>query len=213
MDILWRSLGEWPAHRKPTSPRKSGQFRATYAATLELLEVELTKIGAKQPVIQIDIDMAELRRTGEPAARSSVRKTPGIILTYTDKTGRAVTMPLDSYHTWQQNLHALALTLVALRAVDRYGATASGEQYRGWMAIPAVTTPVMTTQAAARKLVSFAGGKDSESDVLANAATCRTVLRAAMAKTHPDKHMGDANDFKLVGELKRILQAHHGVDL
>jgi hypothetical protein len=87
------------------------------------------------------------------------------------------------------------------------------EQYRGWTALPSITTPSMSTEKAARLIVSFAGGKFSESRVLASAAECRTALQHAMAKTHPDKHLGDVRDFQLVGECKRIMQAHHGVDL
>lgn len=180
---------------------------------MDELESELAAIGATDIVIEIDMDARELRRNGEPFAKGATRTTPGVVLYYADKEKRRVTMPCDRYTTWTANVRALMLTLRALRAVDRYGATATGEQYRGWMALPAITTPTMTTAAAARTLVSFAGGKDSESAVLASAATCRDVLRAAMAKTHPDKHMGDVRDFQLVGECKRIMQAHHGVDL
>jgi hypothetical protein len=216
VQLIWRSLTAWPIGRKPTaaSSRKSGSnFKASHPQTMDELERELELIDAKDVVVEIDVDHKELRRNGEPFASSRARKTPGIVLHYTTKDGRAVTMPVDRYETWQTNIRALMLTLRALRAVDRYGATTSGEQYRGWMALPSVTAPVMSTQQAARKLVSFAGGKDSESDVLASANSARDVLRRAMAKTHPDKHMGDVRDFQLVSELKRIMQAHHGTDL
>lgn len=212
-DILWRSLDSWPSGRTPTTKRKSATFKAPYNKTLDGIERELTRIGAKDAIVEVDIAMRELRRTGEPLARAAVRSTPGIVLRYTSKDGRAVTMPLDAFDEWHDNLRALYLTLVALRAVDRFGATSSGEQYRGWQALTSITTPSMSTAEAARKLVSFAGGKDSESAVLASASTCRDVLRAAMARTHPDKHMGDVRDFQLVSECKRIMQAHHGVDL
>jgi hypothetical protein len=216
MRIIWRSLSAWPAHRTPTAPsdRTAGSaFRASHPDTMDELEHELDTIGAKEVTIEIDMEQRELRRNGEPFASARARTTPGIVLHYTSKDGRAVTMPCDRYHTWQANVRALMLTLRALRAVDRYGATSSGEQYRGWTALPAITMPSMSTAAAARKLVSFAGGRDSESDVLGSAARCRDVLRKAMAATHPDKHMGDVRDFQMVGECKRIMQAHHGVDL
>lgn len=212
--IVWQSLKEWPPHRKPTTARSGDTFRASLGDTLDKLETELARIRATNVVVEIDVSQAELRRgNGEPVVRASVRKTPGIVLHYTDKDGRAVTMPADRYRTWSANLRALALTLESLRAVDRHGATSSGEQYRGWMALTAITTPAMTTAKAARTIVSFAGGNFSESGVLASADECRRALQYAFAKTHPDRHMGDKTDFQLVGECKRIMQAHHGVDL
>lgn len=218
MHIDWQPLGTWPANRKPTpgNDRATGStFQAGWPKTLDELEYELGRITARDVVIEIDIDPRELRRNGEPLARANVRKTPGVVLHYKDKDGRAVTMPCDRYRSWQANVRALMLTLRALRAVDRYGATANAEQYRGWTALPAITTPTMTTEKAAFHVVRYAGGKFSESRVLADAGECRKALQHAMATTHPDKPLngGDRRDFQLVGECKRILQAHHGVDL
>jgi hypothetical protein len=213
VDITWRELEAWPPNRKPTSPRRPGAFKANVAQTIGELEEELAKIKATEVVVELDVDRRELRVSGEPGARTRTRTTPGIVLHYVDRDKRAVTMPCDRYASWDMNLRALMLTLRALRAVDRYGATAQGEQYRGWTALPSITTPSMSTEKAARTIVSFAGGKFSESRVLASAAECRTALQHAMAKTHPDKHLGDVRDFQLVGECKRIMQAHHGVDL
>lgn len=214
--ITWRALDAWPPNRTPTpsSSRQNGAaFRTPIGDTITELEEELGRIKATDAVVEIDMDMRELRRDGEPRAHATHRKTPGVVLHYVDRDKRAVTMPCDRYVSWKGNVRALMLTLRALRAVDRYGATAQGEQYRGWTALPSITTPTMSTEKAARTIVSFAGPKFSESRVLASAAECRTALQFAMAKTHPDKNTGDKLDFQLVGECKRIMQAHHGVDL
>lgn len=42
---------------------------------------------------------------------------------------------------WQQNVRAIAKTLEALRAVDRYGASSSGEQYAGYRQIASTSSP------------------------------------------------------------------------
>lgn len=49
----------------------------------------------------------------------------------TREHGRAV-FATDQYEKWEHNVRAIALTLEALRAVDRYGAT-QGRQYAGFM--------------------------------------------------------------------------------
>jgi hypothetical protein len=48
----------------------------------------------------------------------------------TQQKGRMV-LATDEYEDWQSNARAIALTLEALRAVDRYGAT-QGRQYAGF---------------------------------------------------------------------------------
>src|SRR5579863_10251967 len=49
-------------------------------------------------------------------------RTQGIILTFNSKHG-PLSYPCDKYSNWQANLRAIALSLEALRAVDRYGVT------------------------------------------------------------------------------------------
>lgn len=53
----------------------------------------------------------------------------------TQQQGRMV-LATDTYEHWQANVRAIALTLEALRAVDRYGAT-QGRQYAGFQQLTA----------------------------------------------------------------------------
>ena len=55
---------------------------------------------------------------------------------------------------WQANVRAVALTLESLRAVDRYGVSQHGEQYRGWQALPAGDGPT-SKETAALLLASY----------------------------------------------------------
>lgn len=103
---------------------------------------------------------------------------------------------------------AITLALAALRAVDRYGVTKRGEQYTGWKALPASTQPAMTTEQAAKRVVSHAPTFDMAA-VLRDRDACRMAVRSALGRTHPDA--GGSNDaFALVTEAKRVLTAHHG---
>ncbi len=212
-NITWRPLAKWPATR-PATPeweRETGQaFKASVARTLDELEHELDKIAAKEPVIELDIDRRELRLNGEPRAQSQTLTTPGLVLYFVDRRGQTITMPCDRYQTWQANCRALMLTLRALRAVDRYGATASGEQYRGWTALPATTTPAFTVEQAATFLARLSANGASAADIVASVETARGAYRRAAANTHPDAN-GSTGNFQLVQESRRVLSSHFGV--
>jgi hypothetical protein len=105
---------------------------------------------------------------------------------------------------------------VSLRALDRYGASASGQQYRGYAQLPSVTTPAMTKEQAAKAILRIAGKHVSDEQwgkVLANPVYARDVLRLALKKSHPETSGSNPADFGLATEAKRILQGHHGIDL
>lgn len=62
---------------------------------------------------------------------------PGIIVNIEPRNKPPMSFPCDTFTHWHDNLRAIALTLEALRKVDRYGVTQTGQQYRGWQAIEA----------------------------------------------------------------------------
>jgi hypothetical protein len=213
MNIAWRPLSTWPANR-PATPRHQRKgpyaFKASLPQTLDDLEHELEMINARDVAVEIDVEPRDLRLNGEPRASMSTRNTPGVVLHFVDRKGQTITMPCDRYDTWQANVRALFLTLQALRAVDRYGATASGEQYRGWTALPATTTPAFTVDQSAALLGRLAGVDPAV--IKASVDVARDAYRRAAAATHPDGG-GSTGNFQNVQEGRRVLGAHFGVQL
>jgi hypothetical protein len=126
----------WPGGvRTPPGERRIGPFRATWNATMELLEQELRLLDAKEPVvIEAGYEPFEIRQDGRPRANARPRD-PAVIISFTGRAG-ALRIGCDVYVMDRANLRAIALTLESLRAVDRYGATRRGEQYQGWQALP-----------------------------------------------------------------------------
>jgi hypothetical protein len=116
---------------------------------------------------------------------------PGIVLSFDSKHG-ALSYPCDTFDRWEDNLRAIALALEALRKVDRYGVTAHGEQYRGFMAIEATAAPAEFASADA----AFAF-LEALVDGWARRDEPARLLRGAMRLTHPD-HGGRAADFQRV---------------
>jgi hypothetical protein len=214
--VIFAPLSIWPAthQRTPASDRTAAQFRAELRNTYGLLALELARIGVRSGKVELDIDPRQLKGNGGMPYAGYSPKDPGVVLRFV-RDGAEIVMPCDKFETWADNLRGIALTLFNLRALDRYGATASGQQYRGFTALPAVTTPTMNTETAARCVLKRSKKGETDTNVgklLANPIYARDVVRLAMHNTHPEKGGNDA-DFALVNEAKRILQAHHGFDL
>jgi hypothetical protein len=185
-----RPLGTW-TDPVTTNRASSARFRATWQSTLDLLGRETELLGAGLVVMQIDVTEGDLRRDGMLRAQAKVG-FPGVRVAFDSKYG-PLTYATDAYDRlyggdmpgWQANVRALALALEALRAVDRYGVTKRGEQYRGWLAIEAAGSK--TTEQEARDLIASYGG-----------------VREAVKATHPDRG-GDPAAFHEVQDARRVL--------
>jgi hypothetical protein len=189
-----RPLGPWL--EKVTTNRKGNPFRAKWSDTLELLGSELNQLGAKNIVLQIDVQEGDLRldgmlranaKVGFPGVRISFESKYGPLTYATDEfVGRYYSDPPD----WQINVRAIALALQALRAVDRYGVTKRGEQYTGWKALPAGQGAAAShmTDSQARIILQRWAAKHPKSTMFDSLAT---QARLARAMAHPDRHEGD----------------------
>jgi hypothetical protein len=134
IDARFVPIDNWPGAATPEWKRKRAPFRSAYAKTLDLLESELKHLKASDILIQAYLRREDIRNDGWP--RSAARPSkPGIIVTFKG-TGGQMSFPCDRFDGWEDNLRAIALSLEALRMVDRYGVTRNNEQYRGFTALP-----------------------------------------------------------------------------
>lgn len=166
----------WPGGRRtPPHERTWGPFRAGSQATMELLELELRKLGAREPVTwHGGYGPHEIRRDGLP--RAGARPSdPAVVLSFDCERGR-LQFCCDRYSTDQQNVRAIALAMKALRAVDRYEVGHGDEHYRGFEAIPARTG--LTTDEAEVFIRNHANGGGLDQDLA-------TAYLAALKKLNP----------------------------
>lgn len=126
----------WTGPATPAGARKQSTFKATYPATLDLLFREAEKLGARDLILQVDIKERDIRTDGLPRANARYGSNPGVVVSFDSAFG-PLRYATDAFTEWQDNLRAIALSLEALRAVDRYGVSKRGEQYTGWRALPA----------------------------------------------------------------------------
>jgi hypothetical protein len=207
-----RPLGPWI---DPVTADRRGahQFRASWQDTLDLLDKETGLLGAQLVVLQVDVTEGELRRDGMLRVGARVA-FPGVRVSF-DSVHGPLTYSTDAYErfvggtglaSWQANIRAIALALEALRAVDRYGVSGRGEQYRGWTAISARTAE-MTREQAAEFIAHWAGWSDGS--LLARASATpeliRSAYRAAAKRAHPDVTGDDGDTMARLNAARDLL--------
>lgn len=188
--------------------RSSGRFRASWQDTLEFLSAEIEKVGGKSPVvIQLDVREGDIRLDGMLRATAKVSH-PGVIVSFESSYG-PLRYATDAYEqtwardmpAWQANLRAIALTLEALRAIDRWGVSKRGEQYTGWKALPSggeVTFP--SADAALRWM------RDQLGIAGAEGVSAAMAYRTLAKRMHPDAG-GDAGDWDRLSAARLLLMS------
>ena len=195
-DFIVRPIDRWPGPL--TAKRKRSQFRAGYADTLRHLRNELRMIKAKDVILLMAIRERDLRLDGRPRADAKPDH-PGCILTFVAKHG-PMQMAVDRYERFEENLRAIAFSLEALRAVDRHGCTRNGEQYRGWLALPAPDAGPTTVEEARQLVIELIGPP-----VMWDDPECvQSAFREAAKLAHPDGG-GSEDCFKRLMMAKEIL--------
>jgi hypothetical protein len=210
-------LVKWP--RQPTEPRVNALFKSAMPRTLQRLAYELNSITALNPILvttdhqhekEIGIDGLPLKELRQP-------KNPGVILEFyaliEGKGSPRVRMQYacDRYKHWQHNLHSIALTLESLRAVNRYGATAAGEQYAGFKQLPAPAVSanaIVTVDDAAKALAGMPGVASTARMILDSKDIFIRDYRAAANKAHPDRG-GTDEQWSRLDDANKLLRIHH----
>lgn len=208
--VRFRPIEHWPGRLTPADERRNRyRFQATWTSTINLLAYELRMLGARDIVVQVDLTEQDIRLDGLPRAHANPGH-PGIILAFEAPKVGPLQFACNTYDHWQANLRAVALTLEALRAVERYSATKTGEQYRGWQALPPppASNGQMTVEQAAQ-FIAEQGGRGSASDVLRSPTFRAATYREAARRLHPDAG-GSHEAFTCLQEAKRVLDEHGG---
>ena len=171
----------WAGPTTPAEQRRSRYtFKASYQDTLERLAYELVALGAHEAVIEADFREQDIRLDGLPRANARPG-SPGVRVAFESKHGPLI-YQTDGCEDWRHNLRSVALGLEALRAVDRYGISSSGEQYRGWKAIASTPGPLTREQAAVR-LGQMAACDAPDPD---RPVQVEFAYRIAARRCHPD---------------------------
>jgi hypothetical protein len=226
MILRLRPITKWPKEQTPAGERKWSPFmrkgdgyrrtEVPYSETLRDLDRELTQLGAQEAVLQLAVREDQIRLDGE--MRANVTPSwPGVILTFTAPGKGVLTFACDRFERWPTNLRAITKGLEALRLVDRYGITSSGEQYVGWKELPSgiplaqrsAELEEMSIEQAARIVV---GWVSQAHDLAQNARTAiedadyrRYAYRQALKHLHPDAGGSDTDAFLRLQQAIKVL--------
>ena len=207
---------------RPASQRKRSQFDSTWSDTIELLGREVLMLGGRDVVIEVDVREQDIRNDGMLRANARTPEHPAVVVAFETRSHGPMLYRCDRFERsykrdsvgWQENVRAIAKTLEALRAVDRYGATETGQQYAGFKALPAgraIPASHMTRTAAAEVLERVAIGIEGTlrdrtlSRILTDAAYAKEVWREARKVAHPDRRSGDHTVWDQVEQAARVL--------
>jgi hypothetical protein len=107
----------WP--RKTPSGRRSAAFKVTYDRAVADLDNEIRLLGGRLPVLstnlQLRLDGTPVRDRGEPSDRG--------VAVYFELNGKQKVFACETFTTVKDNIRAIGLTIEALRAMQRFGAT------------------------------------------------------------------------------------------
>lgn len=244
-DVRFRveALGQWGEAETPAQQRQAPQFSAGWDSTVRLLTREVELLGGREVVVAIDIDPRDVRKTdGLPTARARYGSFPGARVTFPSRHGTLV-YGTDVYRAggrwksgrdagdgtrspgrqtwmpaWQANVRAIALSLEALRAVDRHGVTRRGQQYAGFRALPpgAIAMPgradeFPTADAAAawlREQAAVLGYSTSAERLVADPDELRATWRKLARAAHPDVG-GDRSQWERLVAAKELVESSH----
>lgn len=134
MQVTFRPLPTWP--HKPTKHRRRAAFKTSYPRTLELLDREVRALGGRDITIGVGLSESDIRLDGQPRANARAFGHPGVEISFDSRDHGRQTFATDEYDDWQDNVRAIALSLEALRAVERWGVS-KGRQYAGFALLAA----------------------------------------------------------------------------
>ena len=180
MSITFRPLPVWP--HAPTPERRDSLFQTAFPQTLRLLEREVEMLGGDVILMGLGLSEADIRRDGRPRAGARAIH-PGVEISFDTRAIGRQTYATDLYYDWQDNVRAIALSLEALRAVERWGVS-KGRQYAGFA-----------------QLTAGPGKEERGRQLIAQHGSVTAALRA----THPDTggETASESDFDAVMAVKR----------
>ena len=151
LDYRIEAIQIWPGEKTPSWRRQRSKFKTIWTRVISHLGAEIRQLGGRNVVLRLEVSDKDIRQDGLLRADARPRE-PGVVVQFV--AGRLKGAPTlfyrcDRFPFWQDNVSAIARGLEALRLVDRYGVTPTGEQYAGFKALPSTTSPTLSTTDAA----------------------------------------------------------------
>ena len=126
----------WPQGWSRTEHRQSSRFKAPLSKALKVLTVELDRMGGSSVVVSTNLPVKSdgtYRMDRDPL-------DPGAAV-YFHRDQKDIVFACDQFDTVRENLYAIAKTIEAMRAIERYGASElMNRAFSGFLGLPAVAS-------------------------------------------------------------------------
>lgn len=163
---------QWPPGwaRTPVERREHARFKCEPGKARDGLLRELDRLGAISPKLSSNIPT---RNDGLPYARHAQPSDSGVAVYFILK-GKQMSFACDKWRTVADNMHAIELTISALRGIERWGSSSILERaFAGFAALPAPPSARPFTE-----VLGIPAG--------ANLAVAKVARNSLLRKYHPD---------------------------
>jgi DnaJ domain len=115
-------------------PSRFGRREYSMEEACRFLQGELDRLGARNPILSTNV---KRRLDGQPYSGSAQPNDPGAAV-YFELKGKPVSLACDKWTRAEDNVHAIAKHIEALRGQQRWGVGSIEQAFRGYQALPAV---------------------------------------------------------------------------
>lgn len=130
---MWAYPLQWPMDTPRTTTPAVSRFTTSLFDAKRGLEQELRRMSVKDPFVTTNI---QLNKSGWPSSTAKRPEDAGVAVYFT-RDGIEVCFPCDRWFTVADNLHAIELTIAALRGIERWGsAELVNRAFKGYAALP-----------------------------------------------------------------------------
>lgn len=185
---------QWPATKPRVDRPQRSKFRTSFGAARDSVMLELRRMGVSLQTVTMSSNVP-LRMDGLPRATRYTIDDPGVAV-YFERSGRPLCIACDKWDRVEDNMHAIAKSIDALRGLERWGSKHMVDAaFQGFEALPA------------KSQHGWWVVLDVERD-----ASSHDVKRAWIAKAmaaHPDKG-GDPEEFHHVQDAYEEFKRERG---
>lgn len=183
---------QWPAHWPRTNrPQRHGSMSRRFGQNRDDVLRQIALLGGREVVISSNL---QLRRDNLPYAGQAQPEDRGVAV-YFKLNGEDQCIPCDKWDNVEQNLRAVALTVEALRGLERWGAKEMvNAAFRGFKALPASAIVTPYTAKPWHEILEVSPTASTE--------TIRAAYKAHLFKAHPDQG-GSTERFQAVQNAYR----------
>jgi hypothetical protein len=185
----------WPDGWKRISIAEHSRFKTGFSAARIHLSSEIQRMGGSSVIISTNVP---LRNDGMPRANMPEPRDAGVAVYFKYKK-KDMVFACDKYHYTRENIYAIAKTIVALRGIERWGASDMMERaFTGFSAFP--------TKASSPWREVLNVSENASMDQV------DTSFRALAKEHHPDVG-GDENTFRTIIQAREDARKELGVAL